>query len=71
MREAFLPRYRRFDVLLGPPPTKQARLGAGGTGKVHKATDIRLDYTVTIKALPEHVTSSACQTNSPANHDER
>ena len=41
---------------LGPYEIVSA-IGAGGMGEVYKARDTRLDRTVAIKALPEHIGS--------------
>ena len=46
-----------LGTTLGPYEI-QAPLGAGGMGEVYTARDTRLDRTVAIRVLPEHVVSS-------------
>ena len=43
---------------LGPYEV-QCPLGAGGMGEVYRARDTRLDRTVAIKILPEHLSSNS------------
>jgi serine/threonine protein kinase len=46
----------RPGTTLGPYQIT-SQLGAGGMGEVYAATDARLDRTVAIKVLPEHLAS--------------
>ena len=46
----------QVGTTLGPYAVT-AKIGEGGMGEVYKATDTRLDRTVAIKVLPEHVAS--------------
>src|SRR5713226_3649180 len=43
-------------------------IGAGGMGEVYKARDTRLDRTVAIKVLPEHIAKREARAVASLNH---
>jgi len=53
------------ETRLGPYQIMSA-IGAGGMGEVYKARDTRLERTVAIKILPEHLSSNPETACSPA-----